>query len=129
MKRALMASSVASVLLLASCGGGGETADVETTPSTAATATAGAEAAAGGGSDRMAVNDEVRAACQEVVAEKLAGAEFTTRAILRAASTQGGKLYTVSGTAQAGGTGHPYTCEVTVTADGLSLGAVTVDGQ
>ena len=126
MKHALMASSVASVLLLAACGGGGDAA--ETAPAAPA-ATTEAAPDAGSGTDRMAVNDEVRTACQEGVVEKLAGAEFPSRGILRAASTEGGKLYTVSGTAQAAGAGHPYTCEVTVTPDGLSLGAVTVDGQ
>jgi hypothetical protein len=120
-----MATSAVAVLVLTGCAGGDESVTTEAAAPSTSSATTAATPAGGA----MAVNEEVRTACQEAVTEKLAGAEFATRGNLRAASTDGGKIFTVAGTAQGGGADHPYTCEITVIDGETTVGAVTVDGK
>jgi predicted small lipoprotein YifL len=124
-KRVLMVAAAVAVFSLTGCGGGGEA--VTTAPAASSSTTSASPTSSA--SSTTSVNDQVRAACQQAVTEKLAGAEFSGRGSLRAASTEGGKLFTLSGTAKAGDAGHPYTCEATVIEGELTLGAVTVDGQ
>jgi hypothetical protein len=124
-KRVLMVAAAAAVLSLTGCGGGDEA--VTTAPAASSTTTSASPTTST--ASTTSVNDDVRAACQKAVTEKLAGAEFASRGSLRAASTEGGKLFTLAGTATAGGAGHPYTCEATVIDGKITVSTVTVDGQ
>jgi hypothetical protein len=124
-KRVWMVTAVAAVLVLTGCGGGDEAVTTEPAASSTTTSAAPTTTAAPAGS----VNDDVRAACQAAVTGKLAGAQFPGRGALRAASSEGGKLFTVAGIADVAGAGHPYTCEITVSGGEVTVGAVTVDGQ
>jgi hypothetical protein len=126
-KRVVMTAAAVGVLALAGCGGGDSDSGASASPSQTAAASA-SETAAAPSVDVAAVNKQVRTACQDAVTEKLAGAEFPTSGSLRAASSEGGKLYTVSGTAQAGGKAHPYSCDLTVQGDEVTVDGVTVDG-
>lgn len=129
MKRVLITTAAAAVLVLTGCAGNGEeTTGTEPTAGTTAETTAAETSAPAGGTAAQA-NEEVRQACQQAVTEKLPGAEFSTRGTLRAASVEGGKTYTVAGTAQAGGTGHPYSCSITVVDGQVTVDEALVDGQ
>lgn len=127
MKRVLMATSTAAVLLLAGCAGGDESVSAESAPSESAPSESTTTAQASP-TNALAANEEVREACRTAVTERLPGAEFPTRGTLRASSTEGGRLFTVSGTAQADGSGHPYTCSITVAGGELTVDTTTVDG-
>lgn len=130
MKRVLITTAAAAVLVLTGCAGNGEeTTGAEPTAETTAAETTAPETTAPAGGTAAQANEEVRQACQRAVTEKLAGAEFSTRGTLRAASVEGGKTYTVSGTAQAGGTGHPYSCSITVVDGQVTVDEALVDGQ
>ncbi|MFC5999483.1 hypothetical protein ACFP6A_12235 [Quadrisphaera sp. GCM10027208] len=138
MKRALLAASAAAVLALTGCAADDDTttaeettaAATETTPAaTETTASSTDTTDATGGLTVVELNQQVRDACQAAVTERLPGAEFTTRGNLRAASQEGGKIYTVTGTAQADGTGHPYTCTVSVLGEETTVDEVLVDGE
>lgn len=124
MKRVLMVAAAAAVLSLTGCGGGDEA--VTTAPAASSTTSVSSTTST---ASTSSVNDDVRAACQKAVTDKLVGAEFASRGSLRAASTEGGKLFTLSGTATAGDAGHPYTCEATVLDGKITVSTVTVDGQ
>ena len=124
MKRALIATTAVALLALAGCAGGDEAVTTGSAPATSQSTTTEAAPAAGG-----SVNDQVREACRAAVTEKLAGAEFPTRGTLRAASSEGGRLFTLTGVAQADGSGHPYTCSLTEAGGEVSVDEVLVDGQ
>jgi hypothetical protein len=129
--RAWMGVAAAAVVALTGCGAGDGGAPTTGTPISEPAASSGtgsaspATSAAGGAS----LNAAVRETCQASITERLAGAEFPTGGTLRAAASGGGKVFTISGTAQAGGVPHPYTCEIGVVDDEMTVSTVTVDGQ
>ncbi|MFP5336035.1 MAG: hypothetical protein ACLGIV_12075 [Actinomycetes bacterium] len=123
MKRALIATSAAVLLSLAGCAGGDDAVTAQSAPSPSSSQTTTPT------STVAETNAQVREACRAAVTEKLPGADFATRGTLRAASSEGGRLFTVSGTAQADGTAHPYTCSVTQLGEEITVDQVLVDGQ
>lgn len=123
MKRALIVTSAAALLALAGCAGGDDAVTAESAPSQSSGETTPAASTA------AQTNARVREACRAAVTGKLAGAEFPTRGTLRAASSEGGRLFTLSGTAQAGGTAHAYTCSATQLGDEITVDEALVDGR
>jgi hypothetical protein len=112
MKRALL-PVVAATLLLTACGGDTDEPTAESTTSATSSATSSAAETTAALPSGPEVNTQVREACQVAVTEQAPGATFPRPGALRATSGgEGGKLYTVIGTAEVDGEEQGYTCEV-----------------
>jgi hypothetical protein len=137
MKRALLPLVAAVILTLAACGSDSGDASSPAASSSSGSSSSGSSSSGSSSSgsttsssetsapSAASVNDQVREACQNGVAEKLPGATFPNPGTLRVASSPDGKQYTVTGTAQVAGAPHSYTCGVLAGADKVEVTEVT----
>lgn len=126
MKRALL-PLFAAVLVLSACGGEDD-ASPDTSAEAAATESATTGSTTGSTSQATpasAVNEQVREACRAAVVAQAADATFAQPGTLRGSSSPEGKVFTLTGTAQVGGSDTRYTCSV-LAADSVEVTEVTV---